>query len=151
MADNDIAALRVCPFCGSAGNMDEDPGEWGHEPATAFVRCSRCNTCGPTFDEDEGGKRNYRAEAAAAWNLRAPDPTLLAELETLREKVAQGERDAERLDFLMDECAVVKTDGYGFWRVVYEWLPEGTEGPWADSKREAIDAALASRAGKGSP
>lgn len=51
--------------------------------------------------------------------------------------------DTARLNWLMDNCAVVRTSDGVKWRVEYDWLPEGTYGPLAKSRRAAIDAARA--------
>lgn len=65
-----------------------------------------------------------------------------SELATLRQRVEAAE-DSRRLDWLIRNCAVVETDGSGNWRVRFDWMPEGDNfGPYADSPRAAIDAAI---------
>lgn len=56
---------------------------------------------------------------------------------------AEASLDGRRIDWLMDNCAVVKTDGAGNWFVVLEWTNPETQFSNAPAKRWAIDTAMA--------
>lgn len=92
-----IAALP-CPLCGSA----KVEGDFGDESA-----CYRCRDCGcqsgrvyfTTAEREADDFTSSEEFALAAWNRRAAD----AELTALRERVAELERDAARLDWLEQE------------------------------------------------
>lgn len=71
-----------------------------------------------------------RGQAAAAF------------LRTHSAEIAGALRDAERLDWLIGNCAVLETNGYGDWRVKYHWTSPITYGPYADAPRSAIDTAM---------
>lgn len=75
-----------------------------------------------------GSDTHYRAER------------LEQSLATLRAEIKRLEKDAGRLDWLMDNSATVKTDGHGNWHVEFDWNDE--IGPSAENRRAAIDAAM---------
>ncbi len=50
--------------------------------------------------------------------------------------------DSARLDWLLANCATMDTNGFGDWRVAYEYTSPVSYGPYADGPRAAIDAAM---------
>jgi Lar family restriction alleviation protein len=76
--------LKPCPFCGEAQPPHDD---------TSWVRCLGCGA--------ETGWRPTGDEAIAAWNTRAPDPSiedLTEQLEAARADTKKAEAYAEELE-----------------------------------------------------
>lgn len=96
------ADLLPCPFCG--GSAIIEIGQ--HNFEDAFVRCNRCGSNGPTFDNDKaigGTSLNPANDATEHWNTRAIASGSLvpvAQLAAERERCAQAVRD-ERLEYMI--------------------------------------------------
>jgi hypothetical protein len=94
-----IDELRPCPnpWCGA------DKGYVRHNRGFALwsVRCGKCSLQGPSKDTE--------AEAIAAWNTRAPDPSLLSD----RARMAEMERAGQAVaDIVAERRRQVDQEGW---------------------------------------
>lgn len=111
--------LAACPFCGDASRLLVEHLEGTILHPAYRVRCDNCGASTEYTDKDY----------ASSWNRRTP--------------AVEDVRDAERLDWLIEQHATLFTDGAGLWQVAFEYTaPETTYGPMAASSRAAIDAAM---------
>ena len=71
-------ALKPCPFCGQPAEWEK--GEYGDSYPWNYIACSSCEAMGPATPRDLWN----RSQAIAAWNRRATEADLRAEVERLR-------------------------------------------------------------------
>lgn len=60
--------LLPCPFCGEESKLEIFEHGKGTEDYDCYVQCQCCTTTGPSIND-------WRGDAIAAWNRRAPLPT----------------------------------------------------------------------------
>ena len=77
-------ALKPCPFCGQPAEWEK--GEYGDGYPWNYIACSSCEAMGPATPRDLWS----RSQAIAAWNRRATEADLLAEVERLKYALAQA-------------------------------------------------------------
>lgn len=80
--------LKPCPFCGSNGVVVDEICP------SRYVRCRGCGA--------EGGLRDSRDEAAAAWNRRTNAKELVARINVSDEQVRRMVDDA--VSAAIDDC-----------------------------------------------
>ena len=71
-------ALKPCPFCGQPAEWEK--GEYGDSYPWNYIACSSCEAMGPATPRDLWN----RSQAIAAWNRRATEADLRAEVERLQ-------------------------------------------------------------------
>ena len=73
MADNKLNyTLNPCPFCGGEGKYEKRTECIGHGDylKVGKVRCEKCKSTGPSFDNWEFNEKELEIMAVAAWNYR---------------------------------------------------------------------------------
>lgn len=79
LADERLAEMLACPFCGSDGRLRMPEYPIRADVADAYVQCGNCDGMGPQvmIDNDVHDQSDWpdiEAEAIAAWNRRALEP-----------------------------------------------------------------------------
>ena len=157
-----------CPFCGST------EGFYVEEGSTFRWRVITCRSCGGGTEVRHKNNSDEPDSYIADWNAAAPYPAMLRkEIDTLRAQLAEAsqelkelhesrnalierdheltlkwakaQRDSERLDWMIEQCAYVVSDPYcGDWYWLNYLRPDGTLWTQAtahETPRAAIDAA----------
>lgn len=78
MTDGGDQALKPCPFCGQPAEWEK--GEYEDGRPWNYIACSSCEAMGPDTARD----MLSWPQAIAAWNRRATEADLRAEVERLR-------------------------------------------------------------------
>lgn len=135
-----VAGVLPCPFCGST------EGFYVEEGCTFRWRVLSCRSCGEATEVRHKNNSDEPDSYIADWNAAAPYPAMLRkEIDTLRAQLAEAQRDAERLDWIIEHRAYVVSDPDccdGYW--LNYARPDGTMWTQAtehETPRAAIDAA----------
>ena len=135
-----VKDVLPCPFCGST------EGFYVEEGSTFRWRVISCRNCGEGTEVRHKNNSDEPDSYIADWNAAAPYPAMLRkELDTLRAQLAEAQRDAERLDWIIEHRAYVVSDPDccdGYW--LNYARPDGTMWTQAtehETPRAAIDAA----------
>ena len=130
-----------CPFCGST------EGFYVEEGSTFRWRLLSCRNCGEGTEVRHKNNSDEPDSYIADWNAAAPYPAILRKkIDTLRAQLAEAQRDSERLDWMIEQCAYVVSDPDccdGYW--LNYLRPDGTL--WAqatahETPRAALGAAV---------
>ena len=120
-----MSELKPCPFCGSE----------------AFIVHFTQNACYVKCDNHDcmASQKVYgtEAEAIEAWNTRASETQLLAEMQT-RVWIAERQRN-EAMAALMDECITVPLERTCHIECYDDGVDEGLDGEWYSYDRPKYD------------
>lgn len=99
---------------------------------------------------DAGNAADWLDRASSKWEhgpaaINPADALRLRSIAALLRATAApvvvGE-DTKRLDWLIENHALIETDGLGHWRIHYNWTSPDTYGPWGKDPRAAIDKGM---------